>query len=77
MTNCKNCLHECYTDDLAENEACNFFVDKAEYVKVVHCKDCKHLGFKGLCYGYCKNRVCGIVNPSDFCSYGERKDGWE
>lgn len=42
-------------------------------VEVVRCKDCKYLGLKDLCYGYCENRMFGIVNPNDFCSYGERK----
>lgn len=37
-------------------------------VKVVKCKDCKHL-FGTLCTG------CGLLpQPEDFCSYGERKD---
>ena len=43
-------------------------------VEVVRCKDCKFLGFKdfsGICNG---PKVCGIVQPYDFCSYGERKD---
>jgi hypothetical protein len=43
-------------------------------VEVVRCKDCKHLGFKGLCDGVCNRKMVGIVNPDDFCSYGERKD---
>lgn len=52
---------------------------------VVHCKDCKHYHNhpNGLCYlhtepketerGYSGEAVC--VEPDDFCSYGERKDG--
>lgn len=49
MVNCKNCLHECYTEDLSENEVCNFFIDKTEYVKVVLCKDCKYRDDDGRC----------------------------
>lgn len=54
-------------------------------VPVVRCKDCKHYRNhpNGLCYlhtepkenacGHSGNAVC--VEPEDFCSYGERKDG--
>lgn len=52
---------------------------------VVRCKDCKHYRNhpNGLCNqhtepkenarGHSGNAVC--VEPDDFCSYGERKDG--
>ena len=40
---------------------------------IVRCKDCKHLGFKGLCDGVCNKKMVGIVKPDDFCSYGERR----
>ena len=54
---------------------------------VVRCKDCKHYRNypNGLCYihtepktnarGYSGEAVC--VEPDDFCSYGERKEGAE
>lgn len=41
--------------------------------EVVHCKDCKYLMFSD-CYGECAEAHKGIVNPEDFCSYGERKE---
>ena len=45
-----------------------------DVVKVVRCKDCKHLEITG-CYGECgRAYLSGIVKPWDFCSYGERKD---
>ena len=44
-------------------------------MEVVRCKDCRHLGFKGLCDGVCNRKMVGIVNPDDFCSYGERREG--
>lgn len=44
-------------------------------VEVVRCRDCKHLMFSDF-YGECKRGNLGIVNPDDFCSYGERKDGY-
>ena len=38
----------------------------------VRCKDCKHLMFSD-CYGECRIGHMGIVQPDDFCSYGERR----
>lgn len=55
--------------------------------QVIRCKDCKHYRNypNGLCYlhtepksnarGYSGEAVC--VEPDDFCSYGERKEGAE
>ena len=52
---------------------------------VIRCKDCKHYRNhpNGLCYlhtepkanahGYSGDAVC--VEPDDFCSYGERREG--
>lgn len=37
MVNCKECLHQCYTDDLVSTEeTCNFFIDKNKYVEQKH-----------------------------------------
>lgn len=44
-------------------------------IPVVHCKDCRYLGIKGLGDGYCNKKMAGIISPYDFCSYGERRDG--
>jgi Lar family restriction alleviation protein len=41
---------------------------------IVYCKECKYLGIKDLCYGYCKKNMCGIVNPWDYCSQGKRME---
>lgn len=45
-------------------------------VKVVRCEKCNHRGIKneGLLYCHHDKRW---HSPSDFCSYGERKDGKE
>ena len=85
MATCKDCLHidvcymvEHYGVDIEEDRQeydCHQFKPKENYVEVVRCKDCKHLGFKGLCYGVCNKKMVGIVKPDDFCSYGERRDG--
>ena len=57
----------------------------ADVAPVVRCKDCKHYRNhpNGLCYlhtepkanarGYSGDAVC--VEPDDFCSYGEPKEG--
>lgn len=60
-------------------------IPAADVAPVVRCKDCKHYRNhpNGLCYlhtepkanvrGYSGKAVC--VEPDDFCSYGEQKDG--
>ena len=60
-------------------------IPAADVAPVVRCKDCKHYRNhpNGLCYlhtepkenarGHSGNAVC--VEPDDFCSYGERKNG--
>lgn len=60
-------------------------IPSADVAPVVRCKDCKHYHNhpNGLCYlhtepkanarGYSGDAVC--VEPDDFCSYGEPKEG--
>ena len=56
-----------------------FRVPSADVAEVVRCKDCKqfekHSGHIGnIQYnGYCKG-IGDWVNPTDYCSWGERKD---
>lgn len=69
-------------NDLAEDF---YSIPAADVAEVVRCKDCKHYRNypNGLCYihtepktnarGYSGEAVC--VEPDDFCSYGERKEG--
>lgn len=51
-------------------------VTLADVVEVVRCKDCK--GYTpadetyGTCYAY--KGVYGKIKPTDYCSYGERKE---
>ena len=42
-----------------------------EPVKVVRCKDCKHLYFKDFS-AFCPHRV-GACRPDGFCEHGERR----
>ena len=90
---CKNCVYEprCHsriaygmdTDDLTGRlltdieKGCNHFKDKADYVSVVRCKDCKHCideGMSGLWCNHADNRNPIGCRPDDYCNDGERKD---
>lgn len=44
--------------------------------EIVHCGDCKHLMFSD-CYGECSKAYKGIVNPDDWCPFGELKDRYK
>ena len=78
MASCKDCIHEeicdmpIITDGRKNASNCKKFKNKADFVEVVRCKDCKRYSTE--------LRMClsssGIMNakPKDFCSYGERKD---
>lgn len=98
MSTCKDCLHErvCNAliksglpyDELLPAEAfCMTFRNKADYVEVVFCKDCKF--WERLYYrpfveprddGRCKalwqfhDAERNITFEDHFCSYGERKE---
>ena len=79
---CKYCVH--YAICLPNSQAyghklkpCTKYKNKADFVKV-HCKDC-------ICYepynkpvedfdGYCVARGCE-TDETDFCNYGEKKEG--
>lgn len=74
---------ETHLDNLAEGftEAYRVIqgMPTVDAVEVVRCVDCKHYGsISGVCY---VDRKLGQTIPpirvkhSDFCSYGERKDG--
>lgn len=62
----KRCIE---VDDSVPNVA-----TAVDFVEVVRCKDCKYLMFSD-CYGECAKGRLGIVNPDDYCSYGERSKG--
>lgn len=74
---CKDCFHYkvCGSfgfvlDPLHGGVICNDFVNTADVVEIVRCKDCKYLRGKDYCYLTLNYRV---VEPNHFCSYGERK----
>lgn len=54
----------------------------ADVAPVVYCRECKCCrGFGGVTIEPGEVGICGLtgmcVEPNDFCSYGERKDGDE
>lgn len=71
---CNDCIYEKMCEERYEREHCYSFKDKANFVEVVRCKDCKHLNPMGS-GGY---RKCLRDNlwkdTDDFCSRGERKE---
>lgn len=83
---CKDCLHYdvCYHIEhygrLTETEEpCGGFKNKADFVEVVRCKDCKNYKpqAKSAHWNsekrYCCRCATVKVSDNDFCSYGQRK----
>lgn len=84
MANSKDC-EPCISYDVCENgqlyeTPCVHFKNKADFVEVVRCKDCKYF----YCFSaidrlfYCRHTPKGlqginIIEDNPFCSYGERK----
>ena len=53
-------------------------IPRVDAVEVVRCRDCKNWNFEtGLCnlHSNFSKSVLHFFDESDFCSYGERKDG--
>ena len=87
MAICKECIHfpvcEPHTDSnesYPEVGGCPAFKNKDAFVEVVRCKDCKHF-VQSEPYDPCECMKWTVkwgvayVNPDDFCSYGERREG--
>lgn len=85
---CKDCIYRamCYKHEHygKENEKpCEMFRNKADFVEVVRCRDCKHwkrIAFDNIfeCdFGICHNLYDEIEKETierDYCSDGERKN---
>ena len=77
---CNDCIYEKMCESRYEREHCLSFKDKANFVEVVRCKDCKH-GQKNN-YGFLRGRyICEyhqdytpLFSPSHFCGNGERRE---
>lgn len=84
MTCYTNCLHcdvcKCadeveYKDFETMKADCPHFKNKADFVEVVRCRDCKHWRTEHCGFCEASNALCEVNNANtDFCSYGERKD---
>lgn len=65
-----------------EGDTCEIFKNKTNFVEVVRCKDCKKYtdfdvtNCKRLEFHFCEE-FRSITSETDFCSYGERKEGAE
>lgn len=58
-----------YAEEVADNLIANGVIIP------VRCEDCKHRTDKLDCGNYlCNRKMIGMVRPSDFCSFGERKE---
>ena len=84
MAKCGDCLHYPVCQQFVdENESfpelkkgCPAFKNKADYPRVVRCKDCKHyIQEEHGCnyFGYYSHTPW--VDEVDYCSYGERREG--
>ena len=84
MATCKECYHEeicdmpIITDGRKNADNCNKFKNKADFVEVVRCKDCRYkkvVYYQTRAY-YCTHPESGLKNidgNTDFCSYGQRQ----
>ena len=81
MTLCENCIHEKVCADskeCAESEnliiaVCGQFKNKADFVEVVRCKDCKYIQTMSDGKTLACIRQSAYRKPTDFCSYGEKR----
>ena len=83
---CRDCPEElrkrCKTEPACADTKFLFEIPTVDAVPVVRCRDCKRC--KEVAYREGRGFFCAIwgrgwhrVQPDDFCSYGERKDGAE
>lgn len=80
MYSCYDCIHceacsdagdagfSCLKDDVSK---CKHFANKADFVEVVRCKNCR---YADDCGTICHYGVGKAVEPEHFCSYGERRE---
>ena len=80
MTLCEKCIHEEVCDQssrrmwsaMAGEKECSDFKNKADFVEVVRCINCKSRMFSDM-YIECSKRL-EIVRADHFCSDGERRE---
>ena len=88
---CKDCIHceacegtpRFYDDEYIKDvtfsgdvrDLCPTFKNKADFVEVVRCRECKHCEIWNNDWFFCKKTVNDAeVTADDFCSYGERRE---
>lgn len=91
---CKDCIHydKCMDNlyrqfpnykgrEIITDSVCDFFKNKADFVEVVRCKDCKHLTVDNspTLYAYCDRadlrfEPFGIDTRKHYCGFGEPKN---
>lgn len=90
---CYDCIHDgvCHIQEMStglemeeylKEFGCDDFKNKADFVEVVRCKDCKYyfpVMYKDepMHYGFCNNTHDDVLGnrhryEGDFCSYGEK-----
>lgn len=75
---CKDCIHNgiCISTQVESKhkKVCKSFKNKADFVEVVRCKDCNgsYIARDGKMRCALQDDI-PLVEPSHFCSYGERK----
>jgi hypothetical protein len=87
METCKDCLHyeackNIYEIVFGDNKKytftgkCYLFKNKADFVEVVRCKDCKYWVEEKDFGMFCSHWGSTLTESQadDFCSYGERSD---
>ena len=80
---CKDCIHydACSAKgglfnekDESKEMLCNHFKNKADYVEVVRCKDCKYFSCNTPNDKYCMfGNALSVSNDNSYCSYGQKK----
>ena len=81
MPTCKECIHKLVCAiyipeliDIFENgEYCTGYMNEANVVEVVRCKDCTYGRYDGDGYWICELDDC-YVDDTYYCSCGERKE---
>ena len=83
MNKCKDCIHfevcHPYTEpdeSFPEVGGCKGFKNKADFVEVCRCKDCKYWVEEKDFGMFCSHWGSTLAESQadDFCSYGERSD---
>ena len=81
MKTCKDCIHDKLCDEWAVTsgipfvnaDTCQHFKNKADFVEVVRCVECKYIQIMSDGKTLACIRQSAFRKPTDFCSYGEKR----